>query len=78
VEYVTQIPDDTGDPRAWALLDRLDGPDGQVRSQDSRVADAAFDWLVAGKQRLQVPRVWRHVCRHDEGVGDCRGLVVEG
>lgn len=59
--------------RATAILDRV----GE-RSRDPRAARAAFDMLVAGKERYRIARVTRHVCRHDEEIMDCSSAVVEG
>jgi hypothetical protein len=54
-----------------ANAERL-GRGGQLRmSMDDRGVDASFALAVAAKARLPIGLVRRHVCRHDEGVGDC-------
>jgi hypothetical protein len=79
-EHVTQYAQTkTGDAtRLNASLDRFAGDRTEVRGHDRRDAEAMFQWLVAAKGRLPVGRIYRHVCRHDEGVMDCRTAVVEG
>ena len=59
--------------RAGAVLERV-GTRGVAR----RDMDAAFAVLAAQKRRGMVGRVRKHVCRHDEGIADCRSTVVEG
>lgn len=71
-EHVTQFDVTRGrrDRRLELVLARF-GPGGQARSHSRRDAVALFLWLKAGKARLPVRRVTRHVCRHDEGIGAC-------
>lgn len=58
--------------RVGAVNDRLG------RTKDRRSMDAAFSLLTAARSRHSLGRVHKHVCRHDEGVGDCSAAVVEG
>lgn len=76
-EYVTQVDpatltSDLG--RLAAIAERFGG---QIRSVSPRDADAMFAFYVAARGRFPVGRVRWHVCRHDEGIGDCRPAVVE-
>jgi hypothetical protein len=77
VQYVALPNADDLDRLNSALAARL-GIGGYVRSPNARDAEGMFEWLVAAKQRFRIARVQTHVCRHDEGFGDCSGLVTEG
>jgi hypothetical protein len=74
-EYVVQAVGGRGVSidRAAAITERL----GE-RTSDQRSMGAAFSLLVAAKDRYPIARVQQHVCRHDEGFGDCKSAVIEG
>lgn len=56
--------------RAYALIERLGD-----RTRDTRTGEALFQTLTAGKLLLGLERVTAHICHHDEGVGNCTGLI---
>lgn len=53
-----------------ALAERL-GDGEQIRTSDQRNAEAARERLAGAMERLGIESVSTHVCRHDEGIGDC-------
>jgi len=80
-EYVTQYegPGDADLSRVRAFVGRLgDESAGLLRTRDRRDAEVLFEWVTAAKGRMPIERTRFHVCRHDEGVGDCSAAVVEG
>lgn len=73
MELVTVFQPDkaTDSGRLEGLLARFGGSAREARGVSDRDAQALFDVLKAGKDRLALHRVTRHQCRHDEGVGIC-------
>jgi hypothetical protein len=78
VEYVAQFDPATVQTPPDRLLAVAERFGGQIRSSETRDAEASFALLVAARDRYPVGAVRRHVCRHDEGIGDCRPTIVEG
>lgn len=79
-EHVTNVSVTPGANRARLrdLLSRFPGDALEARGVTRRDSEALFLTLASARGRLPVTRVTRHVCRHDEGEGDCRSALIEG
>lgn len=50
----------------------------ELRGNDPAEAEAVADQIAALRDSLGLTgRISYHVCRHDEGIGDCASAVIE-
>lgn len=82
-QYVAKLYDDLATDlfdylKDYKILANVDGnTEVELRGADSAEAEAVADQLASLRDSLGLSgkRITYHVCRHDEGIGHCTGVI---